>query len=164
MLAKDIMTTDVACCRPDTSLRTAAQLMRDKDCGCLPVMADKDDKRLAGLITDRDLVCRAMAEGLDPLVTTVQMVMSSPVEMIGENATEEECIHKLADKRIRRLVVVDERGTCTGIITQGDIARTASPPATGDLVKEISQPTPLTQRAGAGASMSAPHAGGQRER
>jgi CBS domain-containing protein len=140
MLARDLMTRNVASCTPDTSLRAAAQLMRDEDCGCLPVKAGEHQSALLGLITDRDLVCRAVANDLNPTITPVSRIMSSPVETIHENATEEACIQRMADKQVRRLAVVDSQGRCCGIISQGDIARRLPSDKTGSLVKEVSQP------------------------
>lgn len=140
MLARDLMTRNVAFCTPDTSLRAVAQLMRDEDCGCLPIKAGENSAHLLGLVTDRDLVCRALANDLNPAITPVSQVMSTPVESINENATEEACIQRMADKQVRRLVVLDSQGRCCGIIAQGDIARRSTVMKTGGLVKEVSQP------------------------
>lgn len=140
MLARDLMTRNVAFCTPDTSVRAAAQLMRDEDCGCLPIKADEQSAALLGLVTDRDLVCRSLADDLNPAITPVSHVMSAPVETIVGDATEDECIQRMAEKQVRRLVVVDDEGRCCGIVTQGDVARQLPAQQVGDLVKEVSQP------------------------
>jgi CBS domain-containing protein len=70
------MTSNPACCTPDQTVRDAAQLMREHDCGCIPVVQDKQNKRLVGVVTDRDIACRATAEGKGP-ETSVRDVMSS---------------------------------------------------------------------------------------
>jgi CBS domain-containing protein len=164
MLARDLMTPNVAFCTPDTSLRAAAQLMRDEDCGCLPVKAGEGAASIVGLVTDRDLVCRALADDLNPTMTPVSSVMSTPVETINENASEEACVQRMADKQVRRLVVLDSQGRCCGIIAQGDIARKLPAQRTGDLVKEVSKPDKGRQRTQAAGKAAAAGSTGARRR
>jgi CBS domain-containing protein len=140
MYVKDIMTLQVTSCDSDATLQAVAQMMEEQDFGCIPVVEEQQDKRaIVGLVTDRDIVCRGVAAGIDMKTSTVAMVMSDHVETIGEKATIETCIQRLSDKKIRRLVVVDKSGSLCGIITQGDIARAAPTQKTGALVKRISQ-------------------------
>jgi CBS domain-containing protein len=141
MLVRDVMTPVVACCHLHASLRDAAQLMREHGCGCLPVSRNASDPHdLVGLVTDRDVVCRAVADALDPLVTTVSSVMSSPVATIAADVHVAHCIDLMAEKKIRRLVVVDRQGRCCGIVSTGDIARAVPGGDAGALLQEICEP------------------------
>ncbi len=139
MHVQEIMTADPTCCGPDTSLQEAAKMMADEDCGCLPVV-DQDMKPL-GTITDRDITCRTVAEGKNPLDLTVADCMTSPVISVSSDSDIEECCKLMEDNQLRRLLVVDESGGCCGIVAQADIALKASPQMSGDLVKEVSKET-----------------------
>jgi len=138
MFAKDIMTGHAALCTPHTSLRDAAILMVDHECGCLPVAKDADaGSEIIGMITDRDLVGRVVVEGLDPIVSTVWLAMTTPAEIVYENATIEECVLRLRHRQVDHLVVVDRKGCCCGIITQGDIARQRVRPKPDDGTTQV---------------------------
>lgn len=133
MLAKDIMTGHAAQCTPHTSLRDAATLMIDHECGCLPVAKDFDPgSEIIGMVTERDLVCRVVSEGLDPVMSTVWLAMTMPAETVHDDATVEECLLKLRHRQIAHLVVVDGKGCCCGIITLGDVARQRALPKPDD--------------------------------
>lgn len=133
MLAKDIMTGHAAQCTPHTSLRDAATLMLDHECGCLPVAKDFDPgSEIIGMITERDLISRVVAEGLDPVMSTVWLAMSMPAETVHDDATVDECILRLRHHQVGQLVVVDKKGCCCGIITLGDVARQRALPTPDD--------------------------------
>jgi CBS domain-containing protein len=136
----DIMTFDPACCTPETMLPTVAGLMVQNDCGEIPVVDDLENRKLVGAITDRDIVCRAIAAGRDPMNTNVAAVMSSPVVSIEEEADLDECCEKMEQYQIRRIPVVDAAGRVCGIIAQADIASLAGLREIAEVVKEISQP------------------------
>lgn len=124
MRVADLMTSDVAECSPDESIRAAAKRMVDHHCGCLPVtVCDGDQRRLIGIVTDRDLACRAIAEGLDPEHTEVGRCMSFPVQTIARDADLGECVDRFAAIKIRRLVVVDDQNRCLGVISRADLQR-----------------------------------------
>jgi CBS domain-containing protein len=112
-------------------------MMADNDCGSIPVV---EHGRAVGIVTDRDIVCRAVAEGLDPATAKVSDIMTQPVETVAETATLEECCERMERRQIRRVLVVGDSGLCAGIIAQADIARRAPEPVAGEVVKEISQP------------------------
>jgi CBS domain-containing protein len=137
MNARDVMTVAPVCCGPRATLAEAARMMADSDCGSIPVV---EHGRPVGILTDRDIVCRAVAEGLDPASSKVSDVMTQPIESVRENATLEECCDRMERRQIRRVLVVDAEGLCVGIIAQADIARRAPEPVAGEVVKEISQP------------------------
>jgi CBS domain-containing protein len=124
MRVADLMTSDVAECSPEDSIRIAAMRMNQRRCGCLPVMAnDGGRKRLVGIVTDRDLACRAIAQGLDPELTKVARCMSFPVHTIPHDADLWECADRFTTIGVRRLVVVDEQNRCRGIISRADLNR-----------------------------------------
>jgi len=133
MFAKDIMTGTTAVCTPHTSLRDAAALMIEHGCGCLPVAKDLDpNSAIIGMITEHDLIMRAVAEGLDPVVATVWLAMAVPAETVHDDATVEECLLRLRHQQVDRLLVVDRTGCCCGVITQGDIAKQRARPTSDD--------------------------------
>lgn len=139
MHVREIMTADPTCCGPETKLQEVAKIMADEDCGCVPVV-DQDNKPV-GTITDRDITCRAVAEGRNPLDLIAADCMSSPVISVSENSDIDECCRLMEDNQLRRLLVVDESGSCCGIVAQADIARKAPEEMSGDLVKGVSQET-----------------------
>jgi CBS domain-containing protein len=139
MTIRELMTQDPACCTPETTIREVARMMIAHDCGEIPVVSDKDSRLLIGVVTDRDIVCRAVAEGLDPERTTIDCCMSSPVATVGPGTSLEECLNLMEDRQIRRVPVVDERGACRGIVSQADIAMRAPTSKTAELVREVSK-------------------------
>lgn len=141
MNVNELMTKDPACCTPDANVQEAARLMKEHDCGCIPVIEDRNSKKPVGVITDRDICCRTVAEGKNPLDLTVQEVMTSNVETVTEDTSVEECCTLMEDKQIRRVVVVDGNGGCCGIVAQADIALQASENKTAEVVQEVSKTT-----------------------
>lgn len=114
----DIMNTDVETISPDATIEEAAQQMRDGDYGVLPV---GDDENLIGIITDRDIAIRAVAEGKD-VDTPVSEVMSEGVVYANEDDSVEEAAQIMSDHQIRRLPVVDSDNKLVGIVSLGDFA------------------------------------------
>lgn len=121
MKAKDMMSADVACCSRDTTVQEAAALMQQRDCGCLPVV-EGNDERLVGVVTDRDLACRCLAEGKGP-DTPVSEVMTTGCSCCGPEAGAEDVQRIMAEGQVRRVPVVDDGGCCVGIVSQADLAR-----------------------------------------
>ena len=149
MLAKDIMTGHAARCTPHTSLRDAATLMIDHECGCLPVVKDLEPgSEIIGMITERDLVCRVVAEGLDPVMSTVWLAMTMPAETVRDDATVDECCLRLRHHQVDRLLVVDRKDCCCGIITLGELARQRALPNPDDGTTGMptQMTTPMTTR------------------
>lgn len=139
MTVREMMSTNVACCKTDTPLREVAKLMVDCDCGEIPV-ADRDG-RPVGVLTDRDIVCRAVARGRNPLELRAGDVMTSPPVTIPADVALSDCCDVLEQNQIRRVPVVDGEGKCIGIVSQADIARHASKTETAEVVQRVSQPT-----------------------
>src|SRR5881275_402006 len=141
MNVKDMMTPDPACCTADTSLPEVARMMVDKDCGEIPVVEKKSSKVPIGVVTDRDIVCRTVANGLNPLDLTAADCMSKPIVTVTPDMSLEECVRIMEEKLIRRVPVVDERGSCVGIIALADVALYTGKKVAGHIVKEVSEPT-----------------------
>jgi CBS domain-containing protein len=133
---KDLMTTNPVTCEASTSVVDAAKTMARKDVGPLPVV---EGGRIVGLVTDRDLVIRVLAEGRDPQRTTIGEIASTDLVTITPDTSLEEALKLLAKKQVRRLPVV-EGDRVVGIIAQADVARHADEVRTGQVVEEISRP------------------------
>jgi len=140
MHVKEIMTPKPACCTPSTPLRDVAKAMVQNDCGEIPIVASDDHGALVGVITDRDIVCRLLAEGKNPLDFTAEACMSSPVVVVWESTQVEDCARLMEENQIRRVPVVDGGGACCGIVSQADIAQHASRRITAELLRDVSQP------------------------
>ena len=139
MKVKEIMTRNPAVCTPETSLEEVARTMVGRDCGATPVVRSAGGS-LTGIITDRDMVVRAVAGGKNPLTLTAASCMTSPAISIGEDANVEDCTDLMESKQIRRVPVVDASGALVGIVAQADIARHGSRKDTGELVRDVSAP------------------------
>jgi CBS domain-containing protein len=138
MQVRELMTPDPVCCAPSTRLTEVARMMRDQDCGEIPVVDDRG--QLVGVLTDRDITCRIVAVGRNPAEVTAAECMSTPVITVHADADLEECLRTMEQHQIRRVPVLDGGGACCGMVAQADIARTASPMKTAEVVREVSQP------------------------
>jgi CBS domain-containing protein len=135
MNISQVMTPAVKIISPTDSLQSAALLMRENDFGLLPV---EDDDRLIGMLTDRDITIRAVAEGLSPAETEVQEVMTTEVEFIFDDYPVEEAARYMSELQVRRLPVVDRDHRLVGIVSLGDIALSEQQSA-GAALSSISQ-------------------------
>jgi CBS domain-containing protein len=138
MKVKEIMTRTPATCTPESALQDVAKTMVGRDCGAVPVV--RDGNQLAGIITDRDVVVRAIAEGRNPLTLTASSCMTSPTITIREDASIDELTDLMEAKQIRRVPVVDGSGALVGIVAQADVARHTSRKDAGELVRDVSAP------------------------
>ena len=148
MNVRDVMTADPACCTPETGLQEVARMMEENDCGCVPVVKDGNSRELAGVVTDRDIVMRAVAQGKNPVDMTASQVMSSPVATATPDETVEDCCATMEENQVRRVPVVDASGGCCGMVAQADIARQADEKNAGEVVREVSRPTGRASQAG----------------
>ena len=148
MEVKDIMTTDPACCTPDSTLQRVAEMMVENDCGEIPVVENVASMKPIGVITDRDITCRTVAKGLNPLTMTVSDCMTTPCVTVTPETTLDECCKVLEENQIRRVPVVDEGGACCGIVALADIAKHAKRRDTAEVVKEVSEPSSSASAAG----------------
>lgn len=140
MKVSDIMTKNPVCCTPDTPLQDVAKTMCDRNIGELPVVNDESGLKPVGVITDRDIVCRSLAQGSNALEQTARDCMTRSVVSVTPNTDLEDCCRVLEDRLIRRVVVVDASGRCCGIVSLADIARKCAPDVTSEVVREVSQP------------------------
>jgi CBS domain-containing protein len=141
---RDVMTPDPACCTPNSTAREAAVLMRDNDCGSLPVVESESSRRLVGTVTDRDLAIRGLAEGKGPDTMIGDLMTNGPTTAGPEDEVEVVRDVMIA-QQVRRVPVVDEDGMVVGIVAQADIAReegAASDQEVGRIVEAISDPRP----------------------
>jgi CBS domain-containing protein len=148
MQVKEVMTADPACCTSETGLQEVAQMMIDNDCGEIPVVENKENNLPIGVITDRDIVCRTLARGLNPLDLTVAHCMSKPCVTVTPDMSVEECSRILEENQIRRVPVVDAGGSCCGIVALADIVLHARNSVAAEVVKEVSMPSAAASAAG----------------
>jgi len=136
MKVREVMSTDVKVIGCDDTLRRAAELMRSCDIGSLPVSRDE---RLVGMVTDRDIVVRGLAEGLDG-DTAVERVMTSDLKTCCDEDTVEQAADRMSDLGVRRLPVVDREGRIVGFMSLSNVASARTPSATADLLQGTACP------------------------
>ena len=141
MKVREIMTENPACCTPEQTVREAARLMAQNDCGSIPVV-EENSRRLLGVVTDRDLAIRVLAEGRGPDTTVREAMTPDPVTCSPDDDVDK--VERLmAERQVRRIPVV-ENGRVVGVVAQADLAlhpNAVSDREVGHLVEEISQPT-----------------------
>ena len=136
-LARDVMTIDPACCSPDTSLDQVAKMMIQNNCGEIPVIDTAN--RPIGVITDRDIVCRVVAEGKNPVGHSAESAMTRSVVTVSPDTSLDDVISTMEEHQIRRVLVVDGGGCCAGIIAQADIVSAGPSRQAAELVREVSR-------------------------
>src|ERR687895_864749 len=136
MRVSDAMTRDVRIVTPGQSIREVAKLMQEIDAGSMPV---GENDRLIGMITDRDIAIRAVAQGKGP-DTPVREVMSKDIKFCYDDEDLEHVAKNMGDIQVRRLPVVNREKRLVGIISLGDVARTEGGDTTGEAVSGVSQP------------------------
>jgi CBS domain-containing protein len=135
MQVRDVMTPDPESCPSEASVAEAAKAMAKADVGPIPVV---DGDRLVGLLTDRDIVVRVVAEGRDPGATTVGEVASSDLTTVSPDQDLDQALKLLAERQVRRLPVVEGQ-RLVGIVAQADVARQGDNARTGQVVEQISE-------------------------
>lgn len=142
MKVNEIMTSDFEKIASTSSLFEAAQRMKLSNIGFLPV---QEGDKLIGLLTDRDLVIRGLAEGLDPRSTPVKEIISSDIVYCYEDESVEDAARLMEDNQVRRLIVVDHHQTPVGIVSIGDIAvKSGQEQLAGEILERVSEPaTPV---------------------
>jgi CBS domain-containing protein len=140
MICSEIMTKNPECCLPSDTVIQAARLMKSEDVGPIPIVADNDGMKLRGIITDRDLAVKVIAEARDPNTTRLEDVMSQDVVSCRENDDVEKVLKLMKDNQVRRIPVVGSNDQLLGIIAQADVAtRLGNDDATGQVVERISE-------------------------
>ena len=133
---RDVMTSDPCTIDAEKPVAYAAKMMRDEDVGLAPIV---EGDKLIGMLTDRDIAIRVVAEGKDPNQVTVREIASKQVVTIDPQQDLNEALRIMAKHQVRRLPVVEEDGRLVGVVAQADIAREGDDTQTGKLVEEISQ-------------------------
>jgi CBS domain-containing protein len=140
MICSEIMTKNPEYCLPSDTVLKAAQLMKSEDVGPIPIVADNDGRKLTGIVTDRDLAIKVIAEARDPNTTRLEDVMSDNVVSCNENDDVNKVLKLMEDNQVRRIPVVGHNDQLLGIIAQADVAtRLGQPGTTGHVVEQISE-------------------------
>ncbi len=140
MKIAELMTQDVEAAQPDDTLETAARMMADLDVGVLPVC---EDKRLVGMVTDRDVTVRGVAEGLDAGQTPVRQIMSTELRFCREEDDVDTVAKQMAEWQVRRIPVLGDGGELIGIVSLGDLATLSDSKAQpAEALRGVSESTP----------------------
>jgi len=138
--ARDVMTKELVYASPQDTVSHVAQLMKMEDIGPVLIVDNEESRRLVGIVTDRDLVLKVIAEGQDPNTTRVEDVMSKKLVTTRTDDDVENAMKAMAQYQLRRIPVVEDDNRLVGIISQADIAtRVGEPEKTAEVVKEISE-------------------------
>jgi CBS domain-containing protein len=133
---RDVMTSNPRSIEPSTTVTEAARLMKAEDVGSLPIV---DGDQLVGVVTDRDIVIRVVAEGKDLQSTTAGEIASRDLVTVDPEQDLDEALRLMAQHQVRRLPVAEEDGRLVGILAQADVARVGKDEKTGQVVQEISE-------------------------
>jgi CBS domain-containing protein len=152
ILVRDLMTRGVRTLSPSDSVIFAAQAMAELDVGSIPVC---DGQRLVGVVTDRDLTLRSLAQGRDPQSTQLDQVMTTDVQWCYEEQSIEEVAQLMRDAQIRRLPIVDHDRKLVGVVSLGDLAAKGGEQEASEALKEISTPSEPDRSGQSAASGSA---------
>ncbi len=136
-----MMSRDVACCMASATAQQVAELMKECQIGCVPVVTHTHDKTVIGIVTDRDLTIRVLGERRDPVSTTVKEVMTRQVVTCSSESDLDFALGLMEHHRVRRLPIVNELNQLVGMLTQADLAVKMNEPAkTASLMKSLSKP------------------------
>jgi CBS domain-containing protein len=143
------MNQNTAFCTPEVSLEEASRIMMEKNCGALPVVDGAQSRKVVGIMTDRDIVCRCLAHGKDYKQARTESCMSSLVVAVRPDDDLETCCELMAENRIRRLPVVDDEGRLVGLVTQSHIARYGNDRQIAEVLRKVSEKTETPSTVGA---------------
>jgi len=140
MKCSEVMTDNPVCCLPNDSVGQAARVMRREHIGPMPVVSDERTKEIIGIVTDRDLAIKVVAESRDPNRTTVGDVMTHTIVVCREDDDLTSAIAAMEEYQIRRIPVIDHGGHLVGIISRADVApRVHQPKTTAAMIEEVSR-------------------------
>lgn len=143
MRVRELMTSNPACCTPESTLPEVAQMMETHDCGLIPVVDSLTGMRPVGTVTDRDIAIRSVAAGGNPREMKASEIMTTDVATVVPEMHVNEVFALMEEREIRRVLVVDEHGKCCGIVAQADVVQsTANPMRTNEVIREISESSP----------------------
>ncbi len=135
----DIMTKSPAVCTPETSLTDVARMMVEHDCGAVPVVTSQETPSPVGMITDRDIVVRIVAQGQSPAEHIVRDAMSESVATVHGTDSLPDALRVMQENQVRRVPVISDQGHVIGILAQADIALNASSDQTAEVLREVSE-------------------------
>lgn len=138
MKVKDVMTTNPVCCSTNTSLIDVARIMIGYDCGEIPIIENSNERKLIGVITDRDIVCRSIGQGINPMSMNAGDCMSAPAISIKSDASFEDCLQLMQLNQIRRMPVIDKNEAICGIVSLADITKYSTVQNAGEVLREVS--------------------------
>jgi len=140
MKCSEVMTKDPSCCLPTDAAFDAAALMKSEDVGPIPIVSDKQTKKLVGIVTDRDLALKVVAEGLDPKQTKIEEIMTTGVQTCGPDDDVTDVLAFMGQHHVRSVPIVDDNDCLVGVISPAVVAtRIDEPDKTHEVVEEISQ-------------------------
>ena len=141
MRIQDIMTRNPACVTGDATVREAAQVMLREEVGLVPVIKGSGDNTLVGVVTDRDIAIRCIADGRDGTCRVRDVMSADDLATCSESADVDEVMNAMRTEKVRRIPIVDERGSLVGIVAQADVfTKTRDTHRAGQTVEHISQP------------------------
>lgn len=141
MKIQDIMTKDPSCVTPDASVREAAQVMKREDVGIVPVIEGQSGRKLVGVVTDRDIAIRCIADGKDGTCRVRDVMSTDDLATCRDSDDVDNLMNAMRTEKVRRIPIVDERGSLVGIVSQADVLRkTSDTSRAGETVEQISEP------------------------
>ena len=141
MRIQEIMTKNPSCVTPDATVREVAQVMSREDVGIVPVVDDQSDKHLLGVVTDRDIAIRCIAEGKDGSCRVRDVMSTDDIATCSENDDIDSVMEAMRTEKVRRIPIVDDRGSLVGIVSQADVVRKARDGQNAErTVERISEP------------------------
>lgn len=140
MKVRDAMTSNPVCCLTSDSAQKVAGILCKQNVGSIPVVADHESRKLIGIITDRDLCCSVVADGLDPQTTPIEKFVSLNPVVCREGENLDNCQRLMQERQVRRIPVVDGSGRVIGIVSQADLALKDKPENVAKTVAAVSKP------------------------
>src|ERR1700756_3220448 len=139
MRIRDIMTRNPACCVLSDSAQTVGKILCERNIGSMPVVADQQSRKLVGMITDRDLCCSVIAQGMDPKSTPIEKLITLAPASCREGENVEHCERLMQEHQVRRIPIVDAEDRVIGIVSQADLALRDKPERVSKTIAEISK-------------------------
>ncbi len=140
MRVREVMTSDPVCCLTTDSAQHVAGILRKLNVGAIPVVTDHESRRLIGIITDRDLCCSVVANGLNPQSTPIEKFISKNPVACREGENLDDCERLMQERQVRRIPIVDGDGRVIGIVSLADLALKDRPERVAKTVAEVSKP------------------------
>jgi len=140
MKIREVMSRDPACCVLTDNAQTVARILCDRNVGSMPVVADQQSRKLVGMITDRDLCCTVIAQGMDPKTTQIASLIALAPLTCRDGENIETCERLMQEHQVRRIPIVDAEDRVIGIVSQADLALRDKPERVSKTIAEISKP------------------------